>query len=363
MIKNNTKFMDARKIQSYLAIILFFSFYSISAMEMSFSNRYIQAESTPVSVNSQFGLDPASGVTLRNGIRIYKGLGKDESDVKVFFKNGDIWQWSTDTGMGFVDSFKVLSIDILGTKEYLPVIDNYLSSTNGIGVSNSEIEILDHGHQIRPLLFQSQDFDERSFLFNSEKIRTEILTGEWVSDEKDILYFVGSWFYVKDGQLIPVLEKPVIKRRFTYAFEKQKNSCQQGPLEWLSNGKLIKCDEDPWLKMDGWDKVSREESKGFKIKNLKIIQRDGYIKMLMELEDSLGSKTYEYPGDPENYAKHLPYSIDRLGDKKSKRLYPQGYIPAVAPTVEGQDATLELLYSVVNKDYSGEIEKRVVLWF
>lgn len=159
-------------------------------------------------------------------------------------------------GASSVDNFYAFYGDLDKNKSAELVVVDFDGQSNGLGVSYYSVSIFPDfetkGYQT-PVSFRTEEFGEKgSFVYDAKTNETLILVTDFNGldniSKKEGTYFVGRYFRYQNGLLKPAADKPILARRYTNAFEKERFRIEGNPLRpflWLSSPTTQKLRNDP----------------------------------------------------------------------------------------------------------------------
>src|SRR5262245_11893762 len=255
---------------------------------------------------------------------------------------------------GQTSDFEVLQADLDGNGRSELILANHDSSSMGIGLDFWTIYIFPdsefRGPQA-PLIFGVDEYGALG-TFVPEGDHVLILTTKWLGMEDpqgkrdEGLYLVGQWWRYKSGELLPVVERPLMARRFLFSFAIERDRTESNPRRpylWLRSRKTELLKESPLIG-DG----KKEEKRGvLQSVDVTPLTHEEATTEIVFKPQSGQPVTLRYPAD--NSLKHL-------GDAVSGRIYPDRYLPAMREKLRGRQARL------VTYGDDSEVEGEKVLW-
>ncbi len=215
---------------------------------------------------------------------------------------------ATTDHLGEVTDFRVQSADLDadGVPELL--IASVMSESNGMAIRTWHVLIVD-GKSDAAVHFVSHDFGPDALKGST------VLVTEWAwqgLEKENALFFVGREYGYKNGALVPT-KAPVLKRRYTTDFEKERLVALEHSLDrtlparqFLGHPSTTKGVDDP--------------PKAHRLGVLKAVTRDE-PEYGAHVEDQKGQLTM-FSSDGDEGA------TLRIGDFKTRRLFPLRYWPA-----------------------------------
>ena len=264
-------------------------------------------------------------VALPNRIRICKLLS-DNADVFLVEKEGKtIGTWPSAAFLAETEDFEVLRGDLDGDRQPELIVANHDGTGVGLGVSVYTITIFpstDFRSFQSPLTFSVQEFGSLGTFVHAAG-HFNILTTGWVSgDDRKRgggLYLVGQWWRYKSGELVPLLNRNAIARRYLFSFERERwdtLTSDRKPYRWLTNRSTTRVTTQ-------FITGASTHSKSGVIQSVSTPEKNSYraVKILFQ-PDSEQASTFLYPSDEDGE------TIDRyIGDAVSGRIYPNRYLP------------------------------------
>ncbi len=333
--------MDKHFHSSQTVSALFFIFivpcFLFSKEEISTNNHGL---SEPICKGTKSGFSVCKGL-----VEVVDPNNKEENFVIVVSKdNKEFERWNSES-----DQYSSLDVFDFENKNDLVILD-HLFSTNGFGLKVSELNILNYPNGSR-LRFVVHDYSKELLNLDGTVCATE-----WVKirnkNNSQHLYFVSREFKITNGELLIYDSKPVLERKFDNGFEEERNSIAfaHHPDIWLK--KAVVTGKDPWLEEGG-------EKEDVFIGNI-LKSKNEILAYEIHVTENGKNKVYLYPShSDEKYDPRL--IIDRIGDLKSRRLYPPDYIPAdIKKWLMGKNGNVEVIPSISN-DW-GSSKFKIVLW-
>src|SRR5262245_24102350 len=144
------------------------------------------------------------------------------------------------------------------------------------------------------------------------------------------LYLVGQWWRYKSGELLPVIERPMMARRFLFSFVSERERTESNPRRpylWLRSRKTELLKESPLIGAG-----EKEEKRGvLQSVDATPLTDDEAAAEIVFKPDSGQPVTLKYPADN---------SLEHIGDAASGRIYPDRYLPAMRERLRGRRARL-----------------------
>ena len=283
-------------------------------------------------------------VSLPNSIRVCKLLSERE-DIFLIEKDGKpLGSWPTSAYLGETSDFEVLRGDLDGDRRLELIVSNHDTTSAGMGVNYWTIAILPDVESRAfepPLTFRVEEYGS-SGTFVSGGGKVSILATKWVwTDDPQGkrgrgLYLVGQWWQYKSGQLLPLLSKPTLMRRYLLSFERERLQTidsPHAPYRWLTNQHTISMRPE----LEG---AQVEDTQSGIIGSFSSVPDKDYVHriMLTLLPENHAVIVCFYPSDAGKGEHGLRY----IGDGVSGRLYPNHYLPSQPETwLQGQRATVQ----------------------
>lgn len=282
-------------------------------------------------------------VSMPSAIRICKLLS-DREDIVLVEKDGKrVGSWPASAYLGETADFEVLRGDLDGDGRPELIVSNRDSSSAGMGVNYWTIAILpdvESGGFEPPLTFRVEDYGSFG-TFVSAGGKVSILATKWLWTKDSLgkrgrgLYLVGQWWRYKAGQLLPLLSRPGLMRRYLLSFERERLQTidsPYAPYRWLTRRNVIPMRRE----LDTTQAKNAQEGIISSVSSLpdKNLTR---AMMLVLKPDNQGPIVYVYPSDQGEDEHNLSY----IGDGVSGRLYPIHYLPSQSQTwLQGKRATV-----------------------
>ena len=274
-------------------------------------------EPLPASVE---GYDRGHCVKLPEKVRICKLLS-DAKDTFLVERDGKaLGTWPGNAFLGETSDFEVLTGDLDNDRKPELIVANHDSTSNGIAVDYWTIFIFpdpEFRNFTAPLTFSVEEYGFGTFVMSGRTVN--ILTTSWVSNRDRRrgwgTYLVGQWWRYQSGVLLPMLDRPIIARRYLFSFEKERMETvkpNQIPFQWLNHPSTETVTTEFITKQSKTSKPGVIQAVTKEKESLKIdFQPDG--------EQSI---SFIYPG---TYLDNTTF--DYFGDAASGRLYPKNYLP------------------------------------
>jgi hypothetical protein len=247
----------------------------------------------------------ASACTSLEAVRVCKFAAVDQAEANdmVVVERGDgrRVEWPVATWVSTVTDFVVLQKDLDGDGRPELVVASRASESNGFAVRSWQVAIVD-GTRDAATHFVSQDWGPDSLS------GTSLLLTEWETALEAKPVFVGREYAYRNGRLEPSKE-PIRRRELSEAFEAERaaaTALTRSPRQYLAHGTTSKEDALPETRQLA---VVRGLTVDVPFIDLHLEGPNGEL-------DSLSSSTEANDGP-----------ALRLGDAKTRRLYPLGYAP------------------------------------
>lgn len=283
-------------------------------------------------------------VSLPAAIRICKLLS-DSEDIVLVEKSGKrLGSWPASAYLGETSDFEVLRGDLDGDRRLELIVSNHDTTSAGMGVNYWTIAILPDVESRAfepPLTFRVEEYGSWG-TFVSERRRVSILATKWLWTDDPTgklgrgLYLVGQWWQYKSGQLLPLLSKPTLMRRYLLSFERERLQTidsPHAPYRWLTNRNTISMRREPEI-------AQVEDTQSGIIGSFSSIPDKDFARrvMLTLLPENHAVIVCFYPSDVGKGEHGLRY----IGDGASGRLYPNHYLPSQPETwLHGKSATVQ----------------------
>jgi hypothetical protein len=291
------------------------------------------AAPAPASVE---GYDKGHCIALPKHVRICKLLSDDKDTFLVQKDGKSLGTWPGSTFLAETSDFEVLTGDLDNDRKPELIVVNHDSTTNGIAVTYWTIYIFpdpEFHNFMAPLKFSVEEYGSFG-TFVTTGGRVNILTTTWVYNEDPKhkrgwgMYLVGQWWRYEAGELRPLLQRPIMARRFLSSFAGER-------------GETVNFDRVPfrWLSHPSTEPVNTEfitkRSKMNKAGVIEAVTRDKESIRIVFKPDGEQPVTLVYPGDYEDN------DLDYLGNAATGRVYPKNYLPGKPETwLKNRRATL-----------------------
>lgn len=292
-------------------------------------------------------------VSLPSAIRICKLLSESEDIVLVEKDGKRLGSWPTSAYLGETSDFEVLRGDLDGDRRLELIVSNHDTTSAGMGVNYWTIAILpDVESRVfePPLTFRVEEYGSWG-TFVSDRARVSILATKWLWTDDPTgklgrgLYLVGQWWQYKSGQLLPLLSKPTLMRRYLLSFERERLQTidsPHAPYRWLTNRNTISIQRELEI-----GQVEDTQS-GIISSVSSVPDKDFVRKMMLTLPpENRAVIVCFYPSD----AGKGDYGLRYIGDGVSGRLYPNHYLPSQPETwLQGKSATVQTYREAANTE-------------
>jgi len=195
------------------------------------------------------GCNQASCVSIDPKIKICKCASKepqegDKNGVFEILKDGISQKgWPAYAYLSSSEDFEVLKGDLEGSGKTQWVVANRNSSSNGMAVSYWSVAILEDLQSFQPkVTFDLDDYGPGTFVAKKGQKGCDILVTHWKHGKTSGEYFVGQLYQYSQGKLGPVLNFPMLGRRYRQSFENERwkgpggrGDYQKTPLKWLAS--------------------------------------------------------------------------------------------------------------------------------
>jgi hypothetical protein len=291
--------------------------------------------------------------------------GPDNQNFFILYKGQtEIGKWPARVFMGSTE-FEVMTVDLDNDGQKELVVTNLANYSMGMAVMYWDVAILRIGRTfVSPLQFEVSDYGKGTFLKTDAGGPCKILVTEWLSAKspqgREGLYFTGRMFEYSGGSLQPIINSFFLARRFLSSFQSERGRANTeyahgAPLIWLRNSKTGLRRADPYFDTTSNKAVTAIDATVTNIDTRIDSEYDKPVRHLRILTNSGENITYSLYGSlyGENKGSN---SIDRMGDARSKKIYPQGYEP--------EDISLTLLKKKVRISTYNDKDNHVntVLW-
>ena len=300
------------------------------------SQRVIKApKPQPASI---VGYEKGHCVALPKQVRVCKALAENEDSLLVEKDGKRIGSWDGGTYLGETSDFEVLHGDIDGDKRAELIVVNHDGTSQGIGVSRWTVAIFS-GTEFRdyqpPLTFSVEEYGSfGTFVSAGGTVNILTTNWQWIEDPKGKrgtgMYLVGDWWRYKSGELLPLLDRRTIARRYLGSFELER---------WES----IESDRKPytWLMHVNAEPIKRGlfgPAKSSQTGSLQVQKLSGRKLKILFRSDSNQTTEFVYPDDDVTEGGN---NLRHVGDTASGKLYPERYLPSHPEAwLNGKRATL-----------------------
>jgi hypothetical protein len=277
-----------------------------------------------------------SACTEANDVRVCKCLKPAEQalDLLVVDRPGERRViWATESHQGEVTDFRVQQLDLDGDRNPELLVASVMSESSGMAIRSWDVTIVD-GKEDLALHVVAHDFG-----FDALKATTLQLT-EWawqgVGEKENVLFFVGREYVYKGGALVPT-KSPVLRRRYTTDFEKERLAAVETSVDRTLPGRTF-------LAHASTTKGADDPPKQFRLGTLKAVTRDEPEYELHAEDDKGQLITFSSDGEAG--------PVLRLGDLKARRLFPLRYWPR---ELEGSLLGHHVMMGLVDQEPSGVV--------
>ena len=253
----------------------------------------------------------------------------------LYHGNTLLGKWPSSTFMGDDANYEVMTKDLDGDGTDELIVANWTGTSNGMAVNFWHIAIIrPQAKFTSPLTFDLSDCGKGTFLKVPASDKCNIVSTEWTEAKSPKgrfgLYFVGRMFRYSKGRLSPVGNTPLYTRRYleSFAVERGKTiteDAQGAPLLWLSNSKTGARQTDPFFDKYSDNAGEDVDATIVDIETKKDALNHRPSRSLKILTDTGKTILIDLYGPSTGIERSK--RIDRIGDAKSKRLYPSGYEP------------------------------------
>ncbi len=267
------------------------------------------------------GYDKGHCIALVKNIRICKLLSDDKNTFLVQKDDESVGTWPGNAYLAETSDFEVLTGDLDNDRKPELIVANHDGTSNGLGIDYWTIFIFpdsEFRHFTAPLTFSVEEYGSFGTFVTSGG-RVNILTTSWVGNEDPKHrrgwgeYLVGQWWRYQSGELRPLLERPIIARRYLFAFERERwNTVTRDriPFQWLSHPSTESVRTAFITKRSNTSKHGVIQSVTREKESIRVVFKP----------DGEPSVAYDYPGTYQDNKR-----LDYFGDPASGRLYPKNY--------------------------------------
>ena len=269
------------------------------------------------------GYDRGHCVALQNKIRICKLLSENKDAFLVERDGQVVGTWPGTTFLAETSDFEVLTGDLNNDRKSELIVANHDGTSNGLGVDYWTIFIFpdtEFRHFTAPLAFSVEEYGSFGTFVTSGG-RVNILTTSWVSNKDPKgrrdwgMYLVGQWWRYQSGELRPLLDRPIIARRYLFSFERERTGTEKldrVPFQWLSHPSTERVTTE----------FITKQTKSSKQGVIQSVTREKESLRIVFKPDREPSIAYLYPGT------YKDTTFDYFGDTVTGRLYPIKYLPS-----------------------------------
>lgn len=278
----------------------------------------------PVPVTIE-GYEKGHCIALPKNVRICKLLSDDKDTFLVQKDGKGVGTWPGNAYLAETSDFEVLTGDLDDDRKPELIVANHDGTSNGLGVDYWTIFIFPDPEFHRfnaPLTFSVEEYGSFGTFVTSGG-RVNILTTSWVGNEDPKhrrgagMYLVGQWWRYQSGELRPLLERPIIARRYLFGFERERLNTlklDRIPFQWLSHPST-----EP-VQTEFITRQSNTSKRGV----IQSVTREKESISVVFKPDGEQSITYLYPGTyQDNQLEYFGYTV-------TGRLYPKDYQPSQA---------------------------------
>lgn len=283
------------------------------------------------------GYDKGHCIALPKSIRICKLLSDDKDTFLVQRDGKSVGTWPGNASLAETSDFEVLTGDLDNDRKPELIVANHDGTSQGIAVEFWTIFIFpdpEFHNFTAPLTFSVEEYGSFGTFVTSGG-RVNILTTTWVNNEDPKhkrgwgMYLVGQWWRYQSGELRPLLEHPVIARRFLFSFGKQRGETvnfDRVPFQWLSHPSTESVNTEFITKRSTTSKSGVIEA----------VTRDKEKIRLVFKPDGEQPIALVYPA-----TYYHEYELDYMGNAATGRVYPKNYLPSKPETwLKNRRATL-----------------------
>jgi hypothetical protein len=148
----------------------------------------------------------------------------------------------------YADSFQVIEAKVEGAELHQVVLPVYITTSNGMGVDYWTVYALSPGSsEWMADSLAVQDYSiEGSWVAVPGERRCNLLETSWVNGfdprRGGGLYFQAAWRTIDIGAFTVRADRPVLRRRLLYSFERERGGHAPNALQWLRAR-----DAAPWV--------------------------------------------------------------------------------------------------------------------
>src|ERR1044072_7107363 len=192
------------------------------------------------------GYEKGHCIALPKNVRICKLLADDKDTFLVQRDGKKVGTWPGNTFLAETSDFEVLTGDLDRYRKPELIVANHDGSSNGLGVEFWTIFIFpdpEFHNFTPPLTFSVEEYGSfGTFVTSGGEVN--ILTTDWLTNNDPKgrrgwgTYLVGQWWRYQSGELRPLLDRPIIARRYLFRFERERLDGVKNdriPLQWLSH--------------------------------------------------------------------------------------------------------------------------------
>lgn len=269
-------------------------------------------------------------VSVDRHTRLCKMLSEDKDTFLLEREGKPVGTWPGNSYLGETSDFEVLRGDLDGDRRPELIVANHDSTSAGMGVSQWTIFIFPNV-ELRnfdpPLSFGVEEYGAFG-TFVAANRGVNILTTRWMwwntkETRGGALYLVGQWWRYKAGELYPMVNRPIMARRYLLSFEQERLrtlDSAQVPYRWFANPRTERLDVDPIVAL----KQAREKRGIIESVSVHKFDSDRAVKIIFK-HDSESRNTYVYAYDDVDEGE---VELRFFGDAATRRIYPERYLPA-----------------------------------
>jgi hypothetical protein len=248
--------------------------------------------------------------TTADDVRVCKCLAPSEQAVDLLVVDRPDERrvlWATSNHLGEVTDFRVQRAELDGDGAPELIVASVMGESNGMAIRSWHVAIVD-GKEDVAVQFVAHDFG-----FDALK-GASLLVTEWAwqgLEKENALFFIGREFGYRAGALVPS-KTPVLRRRYTPEFEKERLAALEKSPDRTLPGRQF-------LSHASTTRGADEPPKAHRLGTIKAVMRDE-PEYGVHAEDEKG-QLIAFSSDGDEGA------LLRLGELKSKRLFPLRYWP------------------------------------
>ncbi|MBE2252655.1 MAG: hypothetical protein IAE78_24195 [Myxococcus sp.] len=216
--------------------------------------------------------------------------------------------WATDSHLGEVTDFRVWPVDLDADGQRELLVASLMSESSGMAIRSWDVSIVDGAEDVA-LHLVAHDFGGDAVKGGALQLTEWAWQG--VGEKDSALFFVAREYAYKRGALVPT-KAPVLRRRYTPEFEKERLAALQQSGDLTLPGRTF-------LAHPSTTRSADEPPRSFRLGTVRAVTRDE-PEYELHAEDQEG-QLVAFSSDGE------AGPVLRLGDLKSKRLFPLRYWP------------------------------------